>query len=59
MSAWILLRGLAREQRHWDRLPERLRARGLIDEIVCVDEATCPQPLGQSIPVPLFARQSP
>lgn len=37
MSAWILLRGLAREQRHWARLPDRLRAGGLIDEIVCVD----------------------
>ena len=37
MSAWILLRGLAREQRHWARLPDRLRAGGLIDEIICVD----------------------
>ncbi|PMS16999.1 alpha/beta hydrolase [Trinickia dabaoshanensis] len=37
MSAWILLRGLAREARHWARLPDRLRSRGLMGEIVCAD----------------------
>lgn len=26
MSRWVLLRGLAREQRHWGRFPEQLRA---------------------------------
>ena len=37
MSAWILLRGLARESRHWAQLPERMRACGLEGEIVGVD----------------------
>ena len=37
MSAWILLRGLARESRHWGELPERLRACGLEGEIVGED----------------------
>ncbi|RKP47632.1 alpha/beta fold hydrolase [Trinickia fusca] len=37
MSAWILLRGLTREARHWAQLPERLRASGLAGEIVCLD----------------------
>jgi pimeloyl-ACP methyl ester carboxylesterase len=37
MSAWILLRGLTREARHWGQLPDRLRARGLGDDIFCPD----------------------
>ena len=37
MSAWILLRGLARESRHWAQLPERLRACGVQSEVVGVD----------------------
>lgn len=37
MSAWILLRGLARESRHWGELPEQLRACGLEGEIVGLD----------------------
>lgn len=37
MSAWILLRGLTRESRHWADLPGRLRASGLEGEIVTAD----------------------
>lgn len=37
MSAWILLRGLTRESRHWGDLPRRLRASGLDGEIVIAD----------------------
>ncbi|WP_206956377.1 alpha/beta fold hydrolase [Trinickia acidisoli] len=37
MSAWILLRGLTREARHWAQFPARLRASGLDAEIVCLD----------------------
>lgn len=37
MSAWILLRGLARESRHWAHLPAILRARGIDGEIVFAD----------------------
>ncbi|MGN6233211.1 MAG: alpha/beta fold hydrolase [Trinickia sp.] len=37
MSAWILLRGLTREARHWGQLPEWLRARGLSGDILCPD----------------------
>ncbi len=37
MSAWLLLRGLTREARHWAQLPDCLRARGLAGEIVCPD----------------------
>lgn len=37
MSAWILLRGLTREARHWTPLPERLRACGVDETILCPD----------------------
>lgn len=37
MSAWILLRGLTREGRHWASLPGQLRAAGLDDEVVLAD----------------------
>ena len=37
MSAWILLRGLTRESRHWAHLPAILRARGIDEEIVFAD----------------------
>lgn len=37
MSAWVLLRGLTREARHWAELPERLRASGIEGEIVFAD----------------------
>lgn len=41
MSAWILLRGLARESRHWAELPHQLQAAGLDGEFVCVDLPGC------------------
>ena len=34
---WLLLRGLAREQRHWGRFPEVLRARLAGDGVHCLD----------------------
>jgi pimeloyl-ACP methyl ester carboxylesterase len=34
---WLLLRGLAREQRHWGRFPEVLRARLPGDGVHCLD----------------------
>ncbi len=37
MSAWILLRGLTREARHWAALPEWLRAFGVDQAIICPD----------------------
>lgn len=37
MSAWILLRGLTRETRHWAALPDRLRAAGLEGDILGID----------------------
>lgn len=37
MSAWILLRGLTRESRHWADLPRHLRESGLEGEIVTED----------------------
>lgn len=41
MSTWILLRGLARESRHWAELPEALRAAGLNGEFVFADLPGC------------------
>lgn len=41
MSAWILLRGLTRESRHWAELPAQLQAAGLEGEFVCVDLPGC------------------
>jgi pimeloyl-ACP methyl ester carboxylesterase len=37
MSTWVLLRGLAREARHWAELPERLHCAGLGDPVVFAD----------------------
>lgn len=37
MSAWILLRGLTREARHWADFPDRLHAAGFGDAIVGAD----------------------
>jgi pimeloyl-ACP methyl ester carboxylesterase len=37
MTAWILLRGLTREARHWGALPEQLRASGVAGAVVLVD----------------------
>jgi pimeloyl-ACP methyl ester carboxylesterase len=37
VSTWILLRGLAREARHWADFPERLRASGIEGNIVLAD----------------------
>ncbi|WP_116138522.1 alpha/beta fold hydrolase [Trinickia diaoshuihuensis] len=55
MSAWILLRGLAREARHWAQLPERLRSRGLSGEIVCADLPGCGEYADEHAPVSLAA----
>jgi len=41
LSTWILLRGLARESRHWAEFPSQLRAAGLDGDIVCVDLPGC------------------
>lgn len=37
MSAWVLLRGLTRESRHWAHLPAALHASGIDDDIVLAD----------------------
>ena len=37
MSAWVLLRGLTRESRHWAQLPATLHASGIDDAIVLAD----------------------
>lgn len=37
MSTWILLRGLARESRHWGAFPEILRSAMGDAEVVCLD----------------------
>lgn len=37
MSAWILLRGLTRESRHWADFPDHLRAAGIEERIVSAD----------------------
>ncbi|HEV3105065.1 MAG TPA: alpha/beta fold hydrolase [Trinickia sp.] len=37
MSAWVLVRGLTREARHWAHLPEPLRASGIEGEFVFAD----------------------
>lgn len=41
MSAWILLRGLTRESRHWAELPDQLHAAGLDGEFVFTDLPGC------------------
>jgi pimeloyl-ACP methyl ester carboxylesterase len=41
LSTWVLLRGLARESRHWAELPAQLRASGLEGEFVCADLPGC------------------
>lgn len=55
MSAWILLRGLTREARHWAQLPDRLRACGLHDEIVCLDLPGSGQWAGERAPASIAA----
>lgn len=55
MSAWILLRGLTREARHWADLPDRLRASGLDDEIVCPDLPGSGQWVGERAPMRIAA----
>lgn len=55
MSAWILLRGLTREARHWAQLPERLRTRGLDGEIVCLDLPGSGQWAGERAPTSIAA----
>lgn len=37
MSAWILLRGLTREARHWDRLPDALRQATGASQLLTLD----------------------
>ena len=34
---WLLLRGLAREQRHWGRFPDALRSQLPDDQVFCLD----------------------
>lgn len=41
MSAWVLLRGLTREARHWAELPAQLHASGIEGEIVFADLPGC------------------
>ncbi|RDU98688.1 alpha/beta fold hydrolase [Trinickia dinghuensis] len=57
MSAWILLRGLTREARHWAQVPERLRACGLgrDDAIVCPDLPGSGQHAGERAPACIAA----
>jgi pimeloyl-ACP methyl ester carboxylesterase len=37
MSAWVLLRGLARERRHWGDFPAQLQAAGVASTVVSLD----------------------
>lgn len=37
MSSWVLLRGLARESRHWGSFPQRLRAAVADAEVIALD----------------------
>ena len=37
MSAWVLLRGLAREVRHWGEFPQAFAAQVGAEKLVCVD----------------------
>lgn len=55
MSAWILLRGLTREARHWAQLPDRLRAHGLGDDIACLDLPGSGQWVHEDAPVSIAA----
>lgn len=55
MSAWILLRGLTREARHWAQIPDCLRARGLDGEIVCLDLPGNGQWVGERAPMSIAA----
>ena len=50
MSAWILLRGLTREARHWGQFPEKLRARGFDDAIACPDLPGSGRHVGERAP---------
>lgn len=41
MSAWVLLRGLTREARHWAELPRRMSEAGIEGEVLGVDLPGC------------------
>lgn len=55
MSAWILLRGLTREARHWAPFPDRLRACAMDEAILCPDLPGSGQHAGERAPTTIGA----